>query len=159
MAYKIITPLAGYQAIAVTDTTKNHDLGTVVQGTDPTYGSGEFIYLQGVASTAVGDVVRITTGFTTVRGVASGRGKCAVAMSANVANQYGWYQISGEAVVNAAATVVASTPAYLTATTGSVDDAVVSGDKIDGMVFSAARTGAGTVTAILNYPCANGNGQ
>lgn len=158
MAYKIITPQAGYQPIAATETTQNHALGTIVVAQDPTYGVGEFIYLAGVASTAVGDVVRVAAGFTTVRGVASGRGKIAVAMSANVASQYGWYQISGEAVVNAAATVAASTPAYLTATAGSVDDAVVSGDKIDGFVFSAARTGAGTVTAILTQPCANGNG-
>lgn len=158
MAYKIITPEAGFQPIAVTDTTQNHALGTIVDAQDPTYGTGQFIYLKGVASTAVGDVVSVATGFTTVRGVASARGKIAVAMSANVANQYGWYQIGGEAVVNAANTVVATTPAYLTATAGSVDDAVVSGDKIDGFTFSAARTGAGTVTAILTRPCANGNG-
>ena len=158
MAYKITTPEAGYQPIAVTDTTQNHALGETVLGVDPTYGGGRFVYAKGVASTAVGDVVTIATGFTTVRGVASGRGKVAVAMSANVANQYGWYQVEGEAVVNAAGTIVASTPAYLTATAGSVDDAVVSGDKIDGFVFSAARTGAGTTTAILSNPSANGNG-
>ena len=158
MAYKITTHEAGYQGIAITDTVQNHALGTLVWAEDPTYGGGQFVYLKGVASTAVGDVVTIATGHTTVRGVAAGRGRVAVAMSANVANQYGWYQVAGEAVVNAANTVVASTPAYLTATAGSVDDAVVVGDKIDGFVFSAARTGAGTVTAMLSSPCANGNG-
>ena len=53
MAYVISTPLAGFQPIAVTDTTQNHALGTIVQAVDPTYGAGEFIYLKGVASTAV----------------------------------------------------------------------------------------------------------
>lgn len=159
MAYKIISPsLAGYQDIASTSTTAQHALGSIVTAEDPTYGQGKFIYCKGVASTAVGDVVTIATGFTTVRGVAAGRGKIGVAMSANVASQYGWYQVEGEAVVKVAAAVAVTTPAYLTATAGSVDDAVVVGDKIDGFVFSALAAGAGTTTAILSNPCANGNG-
>ena len=57
MAYTITTPLAGFQGIALTDTTQNHALGTIVQATDPTYGAGEFIYLKGIASTVVGSMV------------------------------------------------------------------------------------------------------
>ncbi len=43
----------GHQPIASNSTTQNHPLGTIVQASDPTYGGGEFIYLQGVVSTAV----------------------------------------------------------------------------------------------------------
>jgi hypothetical protein len=157
MTYQITTPIAGFQPIAVTDTTQNHALGTIVTAEDETYGQGEFIYLTGVASTAVGDVVIIDQG-TTVRAVAGSRGPVAVAMSANVANQYGWYQISGRAVVKTAGSVADNALVYATATAGSVDDAVVSGDKVDGAVFRAAGTGATTVVAVLDRPALNGNG-
>lgn len=157
MAYQISTPLAGFQPIAVTSTTQNHALGTIVTAIDPTYGEGEFIYLTGVASTAVGDVVVIDQG-TTVRAVAGSRGPAGVAMSANVASQYGWYQISGRAVVNTAGSVADNALVYATATAGSVDDAVVTGDKVDGAVFRAAGSGATTVVAVIDRPAMNGDG-
>jgi len=157
MAFKI-TNLVSAQPIAVTDTTQNHEIGAIVHGVDATLGEGEFIYLLGVASTAVGDVVtyELTTG-ATVRGVAGSRGAVAVAMSANVASQYGWYQISGDATVNVAAAVADNALVYLTATAGSVDDAVVAGDAINGARFSALAAGAGTTTATLQRPSANGD--
>lgn len=157
MAYTISTPRVGAQPIAVTDTTQNHPLGTVVTAVDPTYGEGEFVYLTGVASTAVGDSVVIDQG-TTTRAVDGSRGPVGIAMSANVASQYGWYQISGRAVVNTAGSVADNALVYATATAGSVDDAVVSGDKVDGAVFRAAGSGATTVVAVLDRPALNGNG-
>jgi hypothetical protein len=57
MAYTVTTDMIGHQAINVNSTTKNHPLGTIVRASDPTYGEGEFIYLLGVASTAIGSVV------------------------------------------------------------------------------------------------------
>lgn len=160
MAYAITTPLAGFQGIAITDTTQNHTLGTVVTAADATYGAGEFVYLKGVASTAVGDVVIFDQkAGTTTRAVAGSRGPVAVAMSANVASQYGWYQISGSAVVTCG-TVAANAPLYVTATAGSVDDAVVSGDKIDGFVSKSANgtPSAGLLVAQIERPTLNGNG-
>ena len=56
---------AGGQQIATRDTTQNHPLGTIVRGHDPTYGEGEFIYLQGVASTIVGSIVEYNTSYQT----------------------------------------------------------------------------------------------
>ncbi|MDQ5904972.1 MAG: hypothetical protein QG672_2566 [Pseudomonadota bacterium] len=50
--------LAGAQPIATNSTTQKHPLGQLCRATDPTYGQGEFIYLLGVASTTVGDVVK-----------------------------------------------------------------------------------------------------
>lgn len=135
-------------------------IGKIVRAWDPTYGEGEFIYLTGLANTAAGDVVIYDEkANTTTRGVAGSRGPVAVAMSANVANQLGWYQISGSAIVNAPA-VLANALAYWTATPGQIDDAVVAGDKIDGMVYKTASgtPAAGFAVAQLDRPSANGNG-
>ena len=57
MPYSITDPKAGTQAIAGTETVQMHALGTIVQAKDPLYGSGEFIYLKGLAATAIGDAV------------------------------------------------------------------------------------------------------
>lgn len=160
MAYTIQSPLVGAQPIGVTDTVQNHPLGTRVFATDPTYGAGEFVYLKGVASTAVGDVVVYDQyAGTSTRAVAGSRGPAAVAMSANVASQYGWYQVSGAAVVNCG-TVAANAPLFATATAGSVDDAVVTGDKIDGCVSRTANgtPGTGKLIAQICHPSMNGNG-
>lgn len=160
MAYTINTPLAGFQGIAITDTVQAHALGTLVTATDPTYGTGEFVYLKGVASTAVGDaVIYDQYAGTTTRAVAGSRGPVAVAMSANVASQYGWYQVGGSAVVKAG-TVAANAPLYVTATAGTVDDAVVSGDKIDSFVSKTANgtPSAGLLVAQIARPSLNGNG-
>lgn len=133
MAYVITTPLAGFQGIALTDTTQNHALGTIVQATDSTYGAGEFIYLKGIASTAVGSMVDYDSylGTTALSPATGGTGPVAVAMSANVANQYGWYQIQGIAAVKAPNAMVVGADVFsLAATPGSVDDAAVNGEQI-----------------------------
>lgn len=134
-------------------------VGLRVQAWDSTYGACEFIYLKGLASTAAGDVVIYDENAnTTTRGVAGSRGPVAVAMSANVANQYGWYMISGSIQVNTAAnTVVAGGPCYWTGAAGALDDAVVAGDKIDGMTFKSANA-TGTALVQLDRPAASGNG-
>lgn len=133
MAYVITTPLAGFQGIALTDTTQNHALGTIVQATDSTYGGGEFIYLKGVASTVVGSMVDYDSylGTTALSPATGGTGSVAVAMSANVANQYGWYQITGIAAVKAPNAMTVGADVFsLAATPGSVDDAAVNGEQI-----------------------------
>lgn len=157
MAYTISTPLVGAQPIAVTSTTQLHPLGTTVRAVDPTYGEGEFVYLTGVASTAVGDLVAFDQG-TTIRTLAATRGPVGVAMSANVASQYGWYQVSGQAVVNTAAAVADNALVYSTATAGSVDDAVVSGSQVDGAVFRTSAAAAGTAVIVIDRPALNGQG-
>lgn len=151
---------AGLQAIADTSSTQAAPIGTVVRAVDTTYGEGEFIYLKGVASTVVGSaVIYDTYANTTTLAAAGSRGPLAVAMSANVANQFGWYQISGSAVVKAA-TVVANGNVYVTATAGTVDDAVVAGDKVDGARFKTAdgTPSAGFAVCQLARPSLNANG-
>ena len=139
MTYAITDPIVGTQAIADTSTTQNHPLGTLVRAKDPTYGVGEFIYLSGVASTVVGSWVTVhEDGFTTTLLAANDIGRIAVAMSINVASQYGWYQISGKAVGKAAAAYADNGLVYATATAGIVDDAVVAGDRVKNAIGASA---------------------
>lgn len=133
-AFVPINNSVGWQAIATTSTTKKHPLGTIILAYDSAstnYGTGEFIYLLGVASTAVGSwVVYNQDDNSTALLAANAIGPVAVAMSANVASQYGWYQISGKAVGKVLAGFVDNANVYGTATAGSVDDAVVAGDRV-----------------------------
>lgn len=129
----------GFQPIANTETSALVSLGTIVRAVDPVYGAGEFIYLAGVASTAVGSWVTYNPDdFSTTLLAANAIGPVAVAMSANVASQYGWYQIQGKAVGKVLSGFVDNANVYATATAGSVDDAVVAGDRVKGAVGASA---------------------
>jgi hypothetical protein len=131
MDYIIQDAILGTQAIAETSTVQKHALGTRVKAVDPTYGEGEFIYLKGLANTAVGSwVTFLQDDNSTVLLAANAIGPVAVSMSANVAAQYGWYQIYGKAVGKALAAYADNGLVYATATAGSVDDAVVAGDRV-----------------------------
>jgi hypothetical protein len=155
VAFKPTSQTMGLQPIHETSTVQNHVLGTIARAFDTNYGVGEFIYLAGVASTAQGDVCcyNSKTG-ATVRSVIGGTGAsgpCGVAMSANVASQYGWYQISGSTPVKSS-TVLAHGECYMTATAGQIDDAVSADAKVVGMTFRAADS-AGYAVAQLARPC------
>src|SRR4051812_25711329 len=93
IAFQPTTPFVGCQPIGTTSTTQNHPFGTIVRAVDSVYGEGEFVYAKGVASTAAGDACTINTKTgVTARAVhtTAARGLIGVAMSANVASQYGW---------------------------------------------------------------------
>ena len=139
MAYIITDNVAGTQGIADTSTTQKHPLGTLVRAKDPTYGEGEFIYLSGVASTVLGSWVTVhEDGFTTTLLAANDIGRTAISMSINVASQWGWYQISGKAVGKALASYADNALVYATATAGSIDDAVVAGDRVKQAISASA---------------------
>jgi len=133
------------QSIDSNSATLNGQLGRIVECRDMAstdYGIGQFIYLKGLDATAVGSVVTFTSGaFQTALAVANGKGRIAFAMSACVTGEYGWYQIGGKAVAKVAALFATGLVPYLTATPGTIDDAVVVGDEI----FSALSvSGTGT---------------
>jgi hypothetical protein len=131
MAFTITEVRIGFPQITDHDTTQKVPLGTVVRGNDPTYGAGEFIYLKGVASTAVGSwVLYNEDDYSTSLLAANDIGQVAVAMSACVASEYGWYQIKGKAIGKALTAFADNANVYSTATAGSVDDAVVAGDRV-----------------------------
>jgi hypothetical protein len=162
MAYQISTPLVGAQPIAVTSTTQLHPVGTVVTANDPTYGGGEFIYLLGVANTAVGSVVTYNTSSGTTTLAPAGTNKpqpVAVAMSANVASQWGWYQIGGVAVVAKAATVSLAAGVAVGVQSTGVINASASGKEVEGALVAAvasAATGRTTVQVVINRPAMQG---
>ena len=114
MAYSFTENRAGMLQIANTDSgvtmangssaipTPPGTLGQVVRAFDPTYGEGEFIMLVGVASTVIGSLVtyNATTYQTTLSAnTANQATPVAVAMAANTAGLFGWYQIGGLAVI------------------------------------------------------------
>lgn len=139
MAYTIAENALVGQAFGETSTTRMHTPGLIVRAKDPVYGAGEFIYLAGAANTTVGSWVtyNLDDGSTTLL-AANAIGPVAVAMAPVVANQWGWYQIQGKAVGKVLAGFVDNANVYATATAGSVDDAVVAGDRVKGAVGASA---------------------
>lgn len=150
-----VSNLAGAQPIATTSTTQKHQLGTIVRANDPTYGEGEFIYLLGVASTAVGSVVTYeASGYqTALAPVGSNLPKpVAIAMSANVASQYGWYQISGRAVAKKTSGVAIGAAAAVGVKTTGLIAATGSGKEVQGAITVAVSTASTSVTLLINRP-------
>lgn len=156
MTFRITAPqFIGAPAITDTDTVAKVPVGTRISANDETYGPGEFIYLKGVASTAVGSwVLYSQDDYTTSLLAANDIGQVAVAMSANVANQYGWYQIAGKAVGKALTGFVDNANVYATATAGSVDDAVVAGDRVKNCKGASAvgTPSSGLAEFEIQYP-------
>jgi hypothetical protein len=176
MAYSIVNPIAGMMPIANTDTgvlspvetsnglttyypTSPMKAGMIVDANDPTYGQGEFILLLGVASTAVGSVVtyNVTTFQTTLAAPGTNIPQpIAIAMAATGATSWGWYQISGVAVVaknQATATFVAGGACGVPAGSTGVLGNTATGSEIQGAVIAAGATvSTATVQVLLNRP-------
>jgi hypothetical protein len=91
---------------------------------------------------------------TTALLAANAIGPVAVAMSACVANRFGWYQIYGKAVGLALTGFVDNANVYATATAGSVDDAVVAGDRVKNCKGASAvgTPSAGLAEFEIQYP-------
>ncbi len=149
------------QAIDETSTTQKVPLGTRVEAIDKAstdYGVGEFIYLQGVASTVVGSCVTYAQDDnTTALLVANAIGPVAFAMSINVASSFGWYQIFGKAVTKGLASLADNANIYGTATAGSVDDAIVAGDRVQNAKTASAidTPSTGLAELEIQYPIVN----
>lgn len=169
MAYKIIEARIGLPQISTTVSAASLNallatgappVGTVVRAEDPTYGQGEFIFLQGVGSTVVGSLVTYNTltGVTVLApNTANLAQPVAVAMAAaNATTQYGWYQIGGTAIIKKTATKVSPAVAlWLTSTAGRVSSTSASGKQILGARTVNAATVASatsTITAVIDRP-------
>ena len=132
------------------DDSAEYSLLTRTQDAD----GNEYIYLKGVASTAANLAVTYDESGQTALLAANAVGPVAVAMAAIVANKYGWYQIFGSGTVSTAGAVADNAALYATGTAGKVDDAVVTGDCIAGMIARSAAAAAGDITVQLSYPVA-----
>lgn len=117
--------------------------GEIIRGYDPIYGAGEFIFLKGVASLAVGDWVTYNalTGATTRwAGTANTGMPLAVAISTPSSSQWGWFQVSGNAVATCSGTVAAGDAAFYSAT-AAVKTAAVAGKQVLNCVAALANGG------------------
>ena len=166
MAYTVENNRIGTQPIAVTDTVANHPLGSVLEAKDPVYGAGEFIYLLGVASTVAGSLVTWngnssgTPTFQTALcpSTANLAQPVAVAMSANTAGRYGWYQVYGNAVVSTNGTLAAGPAPIYIGSAGNVTSTGAAGKQILSAVnVTATGTPAANFAVIeINRPHAQG---
>lgn len=160
MAYTFMETRIVSQPIANTETTQAKDcpLGTIIRAVDPTFGVAEFIYLVGVASTAVGSIVtyNATTFQTALAPVGTAKPQpVAIAMSANVAAAFGWYQISGLAVCKKTCTVSLAANAAVGVLTVGLVAGTGSLKEIQGALVAAvasATAGRTTVQVVMNRP-------
>ena len=165
MAYSFTENRAGQLQIANTDSgvtmangtsaipTPPNTLGQVCRAFDPTYGEGEFIMLLGVDSTVIGSMVTYNaTTYQTVlsANTANQATPVAVAMAANTAGLFGWYQIGGLAVVKKTAVAVnARVPVYQSATVARVMPTAASGKQVLGARSANLATVAATVSTVI----------
>lgn len=158
MAFTIAENALLGQAIADTSTVQRHSLGHIVRAKDPTFGSGEFIYLLGVASTIVGSVVTydVVTWQTTLSAAGANISRpVAISMSANVASQWGWYQISGMAVAaKAVGTSFAAAATVGVKTTGLVASSGTGKEILGAIVIAvaSAKSDVSTVRLHIDRP-------
>lgn len=148
--WKITSTTIGTQPITDVSTTQNHPLGWIVQAVDigtNQNGVGEFIYVKGVTSGATGSWVGINADdYTTTLAVANGIYPIVGVMMSDISasTSYGWVQISGKAVGKALSGFADNANVYLTSTAGSVDDAVVAGDRVQNVKGASALDGPAT---------------
>jgi hypothetical protein len=118
----------------------------------------EYIYLKGVASTVAQSWVAFDELYLTTLLAANALGRVAIAQAAVVAScNWGWYAIYGAHQGLCLASYADNAKVWATSTAGSVDDADVAVDLVDGAIGRSARnTTTGCALFELNYPiCLN----
>lgn len=150
MAYAIENDLLGQIKIGSVDTVQAFQLGTIVGAVDITLGGGEFVYLIASGTIALGNVVQydqFTPTAVAWTGTANSSRPLAVAMSAMVTGQYGWFQVSGVVAATINGTVAAGAAAFYQAN-GVVSSTAVAGKQVLPMI---AVTANGVPAAGLAY--------
>jgi hypothetical protein len=143
------------QPIVIGSSTDVHSTAVNKLGTRAKDGNNnEYIFLSGVASTAVGSWVAYDEAYATV-GVdtdvaASVKSPVAVAQAAVGANQYGWYMIFGSCSA-AAATVADNGNVFATSTVFVCDDAPVANVQVVGATWRSTDA-SNLATVQLSYP-------
>lgn len=142
-------------AIGVTlsnvDTTSQFTTGTVVNTSD----GSQAVYVQALseisqyAAVAVYDTQKAQMLTTTLAATCK---RVGFAQTSIASGYYGWVQLGGKVLVNLAANAAPSVPLYTTATAGVLDDAVVSGGIVFGLVATTSISNATAVTCIAGYP-------
>jgi hypothetical protein len=116
----------------------------------------EYIYLQGVASTAIGSWVTFDEAGVTALLAANAKGFVAVATAATVASTYGWYLIYGTGQALLAANCADNATIGREGADGVAGDGRAAGDEIVGAMSRGATAGAQALAAVqLSYPIVN----
>lgn len=127
-------PISYQGAPEQVDSSALYPVGTIAKAYDidpaSNYGASELVYLKAGADDVVGSVVTYNGSYTSALAVANAVGNIAVSTSIKSANEYGWYVIKGNVPALVLASFAAASKCYLTATAGSIDDAVVAGDEL-----------------------------
>lgn len=154
MGYVISNAEVGLPPIDSSEVLRSDLLGREFDAYDVDRGYGRFVYLKGVASTAIGSWVLINPDdWTTKLLDENDIGSVAVAMSANdAATDGGYYQVIGKASGLALADFADNGRVYATSTDGSVDDAVVDGDLVHNALGASTIVSAGLADFEINRP-------
>lgn len=173
MPFKAVDQLLTALDFSQVETTETMPTGTVVRGTDPFYGAGEFMYVQAAGTIAAGNVVELTSnlasGKITTRAqvwqaAANLTRNLGVALVAMTVGQYGWIQIGGNALTLISGTVAVGDRAFWQAN-GVVSTTLVAGRQALGMhavtannaVVGSAAIGSTSAVYNLARPCSQGN--
>lgn len=163
MAYSLTEGRIGWPSITNMTSTAPIPVGSRTKAYDSSYGEGEFIYLLGVGSTVVGDMVTYdaTTYQSARAGTTAAQGApVAIAMSVNLGGSYGWYQIGGNAVIKK--TAVKFSPqvkVYVGGTTGRITSTASAGKLVQNAKSSNLTTVASatsTVVVLIERPYLRG---
>ena len=134
-----------------TSSTSQFTTGTVVNLSD----GGQAVYVQALseistyAAVAVYDTQKAQMMTTTLAATCK---RIGFAQTSIASGYYGWVQLGGKVMVNLAANSAPNVPLYTTATAGVLDDAVVSGGAVFGLVATTSISNATAVTCIAGYP-------
>jgi hypothetical protein len=133
----------------------------IMRGYDAALGGGEFVYAQATGTLAAGDVCQfnqtlvsgaIINGAAKWAGTANSGDVVGVAVAAMTANQWGWFQVSGNAIVTCQGAPVAGNPVYWQAA-GVVSPTAVAGKQLLGAKFATAPAvtlGTGSNAVVLS---------
>jgi hypothetical protein len=133
----------------------------IMRGYDAALGGGEFVYAQATGTLAAGDVCQfnqtlvsgaIINGAAKWAGTANSGDVVGVAVAAMTANQWGWFQVSGNAIVTCQGAPVAGNPVYWQAA-GVVSPTAVNGKQLLGAKFATAPAvtlGTGSNAVVLS---------
>lgn len=140
MAWFPLSQTIGFQPIDEASTTLRHPLGEEVQARHTDYGVGTFKYLKGAATVYAGTWVTYSSDDHSVTLLAgNAKGPVAVAMAEVGASSYGWYQIGGKTLGQAASDACDNADVYVKGDcAGMVDDGVVTGDRVQRAKFASA---------------------
>lgn len=168
MAYRFVNPLVVNKpsSIVSASTTPVVPVGTERQAVDSVLGEGTFKYLAGCTSAAVGIMVTWKQALSgqassaaTANTANQGR-PLAVAMATVPAGTYGWFQVTGSAVIKKTAVkITPSAKIFQSATAGRLFGVATTGKQILNAIATPSATVASatsTVVVQINRPFLQG---